>query len=62
MMLKDDGRKTLKTQEKYLPLLTTKITDPNTIYTFKEYFQKFSKTMFKEYVNIALDIGAAINA
>ena len=59
---KDDGRKTSKKHEKYLPSLATKITAPNTIYTYMEYFQKLSKAMHMEYVNITLDIGAAINA
>ena len=57
---KDDGRKTSKTHEKYLPPLAEKLTDPNTIYTLMEYFQKLSKAMHMEYVN--MDIGAAMNA
>ena len=59
---KDDGRKTSKTHEKYLPPLATKIMDPNTIHTYMEYFQKLSKAMHMEYVNITLDIGAGMNA
>ena len=59
---KNDERKTLKTHEKYLPPLATKITVPNTIYTYMEYFQKLSKAMHMECVNITLDIRAAITA
>ena len=58
----DDGRKTSKTHEKYLPSLATKETDPNTIYTYIECFQKLSKAMHTEYVNITLDVGPAMNA
>lgn len=61
MILIHDGKKTLKTQEKYLPPLTTKIMDPNEIYTYMKYFQNFSKAMFKEHVNITVDIAAAMN-
>ena len=57
---KDDGRKTSKTHEKYLPPLAKKITNPNTIYKYMEYFQKLSKAMHMKYVN--MDIGAAMNA
>ena len=59
---KDDGTKTSKTHEKYLPPFATKVTASNTIYTYMEYFQKLSKAMHMKYVNITLDIGAAINA
>ena len=59
---KDDGTKTSKTHEKDLPPLATKTTDPNTIYTYMEYFLKLSKAMHMKYVNITLDIGAAMNA
>ena len=59
---KDNRKKILKTHEKYLPPLTTKITDPNTIYTYMEYFQNLTESMHMEYTNITLDIGAAINA
>ena len=57
---KDDGRKTSKTHETYLPPLAKKLTNPNTIYTYMEYFQKLSKAMHMKYVN--MDIGAAMNA
>ena len=59
---KDDGRKTSKAHEKYLPPLTTKVMAPNTIYTYMGYFQKLSKAMHMDYVNITLDIGTAISA
>ena len=59
---KDDGTKTSKTHKKDLPPLSTKATDPNTIYTYMEHFLKLSKAMHMKYVNITLDIGAAMNA
>ena len=62
MILIDDGRETSKTQGKYLPPVTTKITDPNTICTYMEYFKKFSKATFQEYVNITLHIAVIMNA
>ena len=58
---KDDGRKTQKTHEKYLALLGSKITAPNTIYTYIEYFRKLSKSIHMKYVNITLDIRVAMN-
>ena len=58
---KDDRKETQKTHEKYLPPLATKITAPNTIYTYMEYFQKLSKAIHMEYVNITLGIGTAMN-
>ena len=45
-----------------LPPLATKITDPNTIYTYMEYSLKLSKAMHMEYANIALDVGADMSA
>ena len=52
----------LRKRVKYLPPLATKITDPNATYTYMEFFQELSKVMRMEYVNITLDIGAAMNA
>ena len=52
----------LRKRVKYLPPLATKITDPNATYTYMEFFQKLSKVMRMEYVNITPDIGAAMNA
>ena len=49
-------------QDKYLPLLTTKIKGPNTTFTYMEQFQKLSKAMHMEYINITLDIGKAMSA
>ena len=49
-------------QDKYLPLLTTKIKGPNTTFTYMKQFQKFSKAMHMEYINITLDIGKAMSA
>ena len=61
----ESGTKILKTHEKYLPPLATKITDPNTIKAYMEYFQNLSKYYIYRnttFVNITLDIGAAMNA
>lgn len=65
MMLKDNARKISKTQEKYLALFTRKVTDPNTIYTYMAYFQKFLKAIFKsilrwiseQFSNVAIHVG-----
>ena len=51
-----------KTIETYLPPLTTKVTDPQTIYSYLTYFQAPAKEMNMPYVNVTLDVGAAINA
>ena len=52
----------LRKRMKYLLPVATKIADPNTTYTYMEFFQKLSKAMRMEYGNITLDIGAAMNA
>ena len=51
-----------QTIETYLPPLTTKVTDPVTIYRYMQYLQQLTAETNMEYVNITLDIGAAINA
>ena len=51
-----------KTVETYLPPLPTKVTDPQTIYSYFKYFQSLADEMNMPYVNITLDVGAAINA
>ena len=49
-------------QDKYLLLLTTKIQGPNTTFTYMEQFQKLSKAMRMEYINITVDIEKALSA
>ena len=51
-----------KTVETYLPPLATKVTDPQKIYSYLKYFQGVAKEMNIPYVNVSLDVGAAINA
>ena len=51
-----------KTIETYLPPLTTKVTDPVTIYRYMQHLQQLAVETNMEYVNITLDIGAAISA
>lgn len=48
--------------ETYLSLLTTKATDPQTIYSYLKYFQGLAKEMNMPYVNVTLDVVASINA
>lgn len=56
---KDDGRKTDNASEK--PTTPNrKIEDPNTVYTYIEYFRKLSIEMHMEYTNITLEIRAVI--
>lgn len=59
---KDSTTKIAKTVETYLPPLPTKVTDPQTIYSYLVYFQALAKEMNMPYVNVTLDVGAAINA
>lgn len=51
-----------KTEEIFLPPLPTKVTDPKTIFTYFKYFQKLAEEMNMPYVNVTLDVGAALNA
>ena len=51
-----------KTLETYLPPLTTKVTDPNTIYSYLLFLQSLAEKSNMPYVNITLDVGAAMNA
>ena len=51
-----------KTIETYFPPLTTKFTDPQTIFSYLKYFQGLAKEMNMPYINVTLDVGAAINA
>ena len=50
------------TIETYLPPLTTEVTDPVMIYRYMQYLQQLEAETNMEYVDITLDIGAAINA
>ena len=54
--------KVSKTQEVYLPPLPTKVTDAQTIFSYMKYFQVLAKEMNMPYINITLNVGAAINA
>ena len=56
------ARKLSKTVETYLPPLSTKVTEPNTIYKYMTYLQRLAKEANMDYMNITLDVGAATNA
>lgn len=51
-----------ETLEIYLPPIMSKVTDPNTIFEYIVYMQKVAEKVNMKYVNITLDVGAAINA
>ena len=51
-----------KTVETYLPPIASKVTDLATIQTYIEYLKALSLPCNMPYVNITLDVGAAINA
>ena len=51
-----------KTVEIYLPPITTKVTDFVTIQKYLSFLQNQSESVNMPYVNITLDVGAAINA
>jgi hypothetical protein len=51
-----------KTITTYLPPITTKVTDYVTIETYMEYLQSLAANVNMPYVNITLDVGAAMNA
>ena len=51
-----------KTIAMYLPPITAKVTEFTTIIQYMEYLQSITKSTNMPYVNITLDIGAAINA
>ena len=55
-------QKLRKTVETYLPPITTKVTDFSTILNYMVHLQNLSECVNMPYVNITLDIGAAINA
>ena len=54
--------KIVKTKEVYLPPITTKVTDFGTIQKYLNYLQSLSHYVNMPYVNVTLDVGAAINA
>ena len=51
-----------QTSETYLPPIASKVSKFNTIETYFEYLETLSKRCNMPYVNITLDVGAAINA
>ena len=44
----------------YSPPIPSKVTDPNTIYDYMLYLQSTTAKVNMKYVNITLDVGAAI--
>ena len=62
-LLKQRGNNNLiKTEMTYLPPIASKVTEFSTIVTYMDYLQKLAREVNMPYVNITLDIGAAINA
>ena len=59
---KDTATAIIKTTECYLPPITSKVTDYETIHKYMEYLQTLASEVGMPYVNITLDVGAAINA
>ena len=51
-----------KTSETYLPPINAKVTEFGTIQRYMKYCQELAKDMNMPYVNITLDVGAAMNA
>lgn len=51
-----------KTVETYLPPINAKVTDYVTIQRYMQYLQSLAKSVKMPYVNITLDVGAAMNA
>ena len=51
-----------KTIETYLPPIKSKVTDFNTITHYMSYLLELAYSVNMPYVNITLDVGAAINA
>ena len=48
--------------ETYLPPITSKVNEFTTIETYLEYLEKLSLSCNMPFVNITLDVGAAMNA
>ena len=59
---RDNSMVNKKTVETYLPPITTKVTDFKTKYQYMIYLQQLAHDVNMPYVNITLDVGAAINA
>ena len=51
-----------KTVETYLPPINAKVTDYGTIQKYLQYLQNLSTVVNMPYVNVTLDVGAAMNA
>ena len=51
-----------KTVLSYLPPINSKVTEFKTIVRYLEYLQMLSSEPNMKYVNVTLDVGAAINA
>ena len=51
-----------KTSETFLPLITTKVIEFATILKYLTYLQSMAASVNRPYVNVILDVGAAINA
>ena len=51
-----------KTVETFLPPITSKVTEFQTIHKYLSYLQSLAKSVNMPYVNVTLDVGAAINA
>ena len=62
MRRKDTATAVIKTTECYLPSITSKVTDYETIHKYMEYLQTLASEVGMPYMNIMLDVGAAINA
>ena len=57
-----DQHNITKTVATYLPPLASNVTDFETIQQYLSYFQKLAKDVGMPYVNVVLDVGAAMNA
>ena len=51
-----------KTVETFLPPINSKVTEFRTIQKYMEYLQELANQMNMPYVNVSLDVGAAMNA
>ena len=55
-------KKVKKTVETYLPPIDSKVTDFSTIFQYLRYLQGLAADINMPYVNVTLDVGAAVNA
>ena len=62
MRAKDTGTAVIKTTEYYLPPITSKVTDYETIHKYMEYLQTLTSEVGMSYVNMTLDVFTAISA